>query len=228
MKFLTTTIFILFSVISISQGSLSTLTFDGTNDQITGASGGLTGTTNNFTIEMWINPTATITIQAEQNTIGAISGTPGTGQRYAVYPSHGGGGCPASANSAGVGISAGTNGIQVYEHTGCHMPAILVYNATLPTGWNHIAVVFTAKQPTLYLNGVLVRTGLTSNMTTVFPSANVGGDTYGWFAGNIDEFRIWNVSQPPGSRSSSGPARPGSGQRYAVPLRIRRSVRRRR
>jgi hypothetical protein len=89
----------------------------------------------------------------------------------------------------------GTNGIQVFEHKHCHMPPLLVYNASLPTGWNHIAIVVTAKQPQLYLNGVLVRTGLTSNMNNVFPSAQLGTNIYGNYAGNIDEFRIWNTNR---------------------------------
>jgi len=192
MKFHTTVIFILLSVISFGQGSLSTLTFDGVDDRITGTNTGLTAVTNNFTMEMWVNPTATLTIRAESNTLGVTTGT--GGQRYAVFPTHGGGGC-ATVGDAGLGISVGTNGIQVFEHKHCHMPPILVYNATLPTGWNHIALVVTAKQPQLYLNGVLVRTGLTSNMNNVFPSAQLGTNVYGNYAGNIDEFRIWNTNR---------------------------------
>lgn len=182
----------LFCLPVFSQGSLSTLTFDGVDDRITGTNTGLTATTNNFTMEMWINPTSTLTIRAESNTLGVTTGT--SGQRYAVFPTHGGGGC-ATVGDAGIGISVGTNGVQVFEHKHCHMPPILVYNATLPTGWNHIAVVVTAKQPQLYLNGVLVRTGLTSNMNNVFPSAQLGTNVYGNYAGNIDEFRIWNTNR---------------------------------
>lgn len=144
-------------------------------------------------MEFWANPTNTLTIRTQSNTIGNITGT--SAQRYAIFPTHGGNPCASSAASAGVGVSVGTNGIQVFEHNCSHMPAILVYNATLPAGWNHIAVVVTSKQPRLYLNGNLVATGLTSNLTNIYPGGNIGGDGYGWYQGDLDEVRIWNTSR---------------------------------
>jgi hypothetical protein len=93
-----------------------------------------------------------------------------------------------------MGVSAGTNGISVYEHAGGYMPPILVYSGSV-TGWNHAAVVYTDKRPKLYLNGVLVRTGLLSNMIYIHPyPLYIGNMTYGSFSGKIDEFRIWNRS----------------------------------
>jgi Concanavalin A-like lectin/glucanases superfamily len=72
-----------------------------------------------------------------------------------------------------------------------------VHNTTI-SGWTHIAVVYTAKQPTLYINGVFAKTGLTSNITNVTPSAHLGeqGAGYGYFQGDIDEVRIWNTPLP--------------------------------
>ena len=60
-------------------------------------------------------------------------------------------------------------------------------------------MVYTNKQPSLYLNGVWVRTGLTSPRTAVHPSPQFGGDTlaYGHFAGLVDEPSIYNRSLSP-------------------------------
>ncbi len=167
-------------------GAGYSLNFDGTNDFVNGNAADLTGYTNSFTIEFWVEASATRTTKTEATS--GITGTTGHGQRYAVFPSHGG------ASNGGVGVSVGTNGVSVYEHGSGYMPALLVWDGTL-TGWNHIAVVYTAKQPSLYINGILVRTGLTSVRTAVYPSARLGGHTYGWYSGDIDEFRIWSTSR---------------------------------
>jgi hypothetical protein len=183
---------LLFAYAGHSQGSGTALTFNGTNQKVNVPST-LSSVTNNFTMEFWANPTNTLTIRTQSNTIGNITGT--SAQRYAIFPTHGGNPCASAAASAGLGVSVGTNGIQVFEHNCSHMPAILVYNATLPSGWNHIAVVVTSKQPQLYLNGNLVATGLTSNLTNIYPGGNIGGDNYGWYQGDLDEVRIWSTSR---------------------------------
>jgi hypothetical protein len=183
---------LLFAYAGHSQGSGTALTFNGTNKKVNVPST-LSSVTNNFTMEFWANPTNTLTIRTQSNTIGNITGT--SAQRYAIFPTHGGNPCASAAASAGLGVSVGTNGIQVFEHNCSHMPAILVYNATLPSGWNHIAVVVTSKQPQLYLNGNLVATGLTSNLTNIYPGGNIGGDNYGWYQGDLDEVRIWSTSR---------------------------------
>jgi len=181
-----------------SQGSGYALNFDGTNDYVQGHAADLNSVTNNFTIEFWYNASTTITIKAQQNGINDISGTTGNGQRYAVYPQHGGGSCGVAGNS-GAGISVGTNAIQVYEHRACYMPCLLSYSGNLiQSGWNHIAVVYTNKQPRLYVNGINAGTGLTSPQNNVFPSARLGGTAYGWYSGDIDEFRIWSTTRTQG------------------------------
>lgn len=171
-----------------SAWSGSALDFDGTNDYVNGYAGDLQAISDNFTMEMWVKPTGTITINAEATT--GVTGTAVPGQRYACYPQHGG----ATPGIAGAGISVGTNGIQVYEHAGGYMPALASY-ATSVSGWNHVAIVYTAKQPTIYLNGVAVRTGLTSLRTAVFPGAHIGGIIYGFYQGQIDDYRVWNYSR---------------------------------
>ncbi len=181
-----------YNVFAEKPGSTS-LNFDGTANKYVDPNV-LSPLANNFTIEAWINPTATHEIDA-QSTGGA--GGAG-GQNYVLWPTW------RNPSGAGVGISAGTNGVSVYEHSSGHMPALLVWTGTV-TGWTHIAVVMTNKTPTLYVNGVLVATGVTSGRANCFLSlgagaaqfpgqfGGIGGGSYGGFKGSIDEFRVYNT-----------------------------------
>ncbi|MBU0456920.1 MAG: LamG domain-containing protein, partial [Nanoarchaeota archaeon] len=163
--------------------------FDGTNDYLISSGSGLfPNVINSFTMELWVNPTAT-----RANSSESISGTAGiSGQRYAIFPANGKN--QYTDFHAGAGISVGTNGISVFELSQDYMPSPLVYDATI-TGWNHVVVVYTNRQPKLYLNGVLVRTGQTSSYT-IHPSIDLGevGAGYGYFKGILDEVRLWNRS----------------------------------
>lgn len=159
---------------------------------------------DNFSFECWVNPTATIVLAPE-----STSGTQGTsGERYALYPTWGGSNNsitgPANPD-AGAGLSVGTNGIAVYEHGASYLTPLLVWTGSV-SGWTHIAVVYNNKQPSLYINGVFVKTGLTSLKNRVYPSlgqwpgnqynlsGGIGGGNYGYFNGQIDEFRLWDVA----------------------------------
>ncbi|MDB6123470.1 MAG: hypothetical protein JWQ71_2463 [Pedosphaera sp.] len=139
--------------------------------------------TNNFTMQFWANPLASRASTVETNS--GITGT--SGQRYVIYPTLGA--INYGAGHAGVGISVGTNGISVFEHTSGYLPSLLVWNATV-TNWTHIAVVYANNQPLLYVNGVLKRTGLTST-NVVHPSGDMSGP-YGYFKGGVDEVTIYN------------------------------------
>jgi hypothetical protein len=83
----------------------------------------------------------------------------------------------------------------VFEHGALYLPSLLVYEANL-TGWTHVAVVYQNKQPTLYVNGLQVRTGQTSSRSFVYPSLRLGGflmsPDYGHFAGLLDEVSIYS------------------------------------
>ncbi len=157
------------------------LTFDGTDDRITWTYD--TTPANNFTIEAWVKPTTTHEIDAE-----ATSGTTGvSGQRYLFWPNSGG------ASNSYVGISVGTNGVSVYEHGDAYMPALAVYSGTISsTDWTRITVTYINKQPRIYVNGTLVRTGLTSPRTNVYAPNTLGGGAYGYFPGGIDEVRVYH------------------------------------
>ena len=167
--------------------------FDGANSGVliggTGCygciEGGLTNVQNNFTIEFWANPSASRPSTPEiTSSLGGVDG-----QRYAVYPSMGG------WQLAGVGVSVGTNGISVVEHGGNYMPTVLVWDAPV-SGWTHVALVYENKQPRLYVNGSLVRIGLSGARALVYPSTFLGGNPgavhYGIYQGLLDEVSIYN------------------------------------
>ncbi|MEW4152453.1 glycosyltransferase [Bacillus thuringiensis] len=143
-----------------------------------------TDISNNFTYEFWIMPEIRHEIDKE-----LTNGTSGiNGKKYAIGPACG------TENSAGMGISVGTNGVSVYEHSLNYFPALLVYEAEI-TEWTHIAVVYKNKTPFLYINGELVKIGLTSKMNFTFPSGIYGGSPpYGFFQGSLKNIRIWKQS----------------------------------
>ncbi len=141
----------------------------------------ITSVSNSFTMEFWVKPGGTLATLTQ-----STSGTAGiSGQQYAIMPYQ-------SGNNSGAGVSVGTNGINICEHGNNYLPALLAYNGAISsTDFTHVAVVYTNKQPSLYLNGALVATGLTSTMPNIYPSIGSGG--YGSFTGSLDNVRIWNA-----------------------------------
>lgn len=162
-----------------------TASFNGSNSTMADVS--YNTTTNNFTVEFWAKPAATRTSTAESNT--GTAATAG-GQRYVIRPFQQGGGTASS-----VGVSVGTNGVSIVEHDAGHAPIPLVWDGTL-TGWNHIALVYRSKTPYLYINGVLVRQGLTTTKTNIFPliGSNLLWATE-YYNGEVDNIRVFNVAK---------------------------------
>src|SRR5205823_6488774 len=149
---------------------------------ITNSPPGLTNIQNSYTMEFWAHPNQARASTPEST--GNIDGT--SNQRYAIFPNNG------KFGPAGSGVSVGTNGVSVFESGSAYLPALLVYDTPI-TNWTHIAVVYSNQQPSLYLNGVLVRVGLTSGRSS-YPSTCLGevGLGYGYYAGLLDEVSIYN------------------------------------
>lgn len=183
---------------------------DSYSDQLTNTSGTVTGTsfvadkfaqpqhalhlngygerfvTRNFNLEdsfsfsFWAKPQAAQTLFAEGYYNHALySG-------YILYPEWGGYG-----TRAGLGVALGTNGIMVAEHANSYMPCLLSFAGDF-SGWNHITVVFSDHVPKLYVNGILVRTGIPSQRATTYMSSYWGGWVYGDYHGMIDEIGVYN------------------------------------
>ena len=162
------------------------LVFDGAGSAVGIKAGAFPALADTFTMALWAKPTAQRTATPE--TTSGISGGGGV-QRFAVSPDHGRV-AYRDADHAGVGLSIGTNGVSVFEHSDNHLPSLLVCESAL-SDWTHVVVVFEKRRPTLYLNGALAKTGERSNMT-VHPSASLGGSTHGWYAGMLTDVRIYS------------------------------------
>jgi len=153
--------------------------FDGIDDYM---SWSYTKPSNNFSIVFMMKVTTTHQIDTQSTS--AITGR--TGQRYVV-------GSTNEGTNLGVGISAGTNGISVYGGNTNYMTPLAVCYGDIGTDWNNVIVTFTNKQPKIYLNGLLVHTGLTCTQTYIYAPIRLGGDSsYGYFPGYVDDFYIIN------------------------------------
>ncbi|RYX80607.1 hypothetical protein EON83_27855 [bacterium] len=142
--------------------------------QLTSAISPRSGT---FTVSMWAKPTVETPLFSEVNT--GIIGL-GVGRNDVIYPVQGEFYVPGYTD-AGMGIAVGTNGVTVFEHGAEYFVPIL--SKAIPiTDWTHIAVVYNAGLPQLYINGALVHTGLKSTRA-VHP-----GEPNRPFAGTIRDF----------------------------------------
>jgi hypothetical protein len=176
-----------------SLGAGHALSFNGVDGRVVAGTAMYSNFFSDFTVEFWVNPTEARALTVETNS--GISGT--NGQRFVIFPTLGG---PAynDVTAAGLGISVGTNGVSVFEYSTNYFPSVLV--ATNPIiGWTHIALYYTPA-PQLYINGGLARTGFSTGKR-VRPSLNLGGGTtnFGFFAGQLDEVRVWNPDRAPSS-----------------------------
>lgn len=149
---------------------------------------------NNFTMEVMVKATADHGVDVQ-----STNGGDGTsGQRYLFWPnypgsSHNGNTYPGiTTQDAGAGISLGLNGISVYEHGSSYLAPLAVYENALGTGWNHVVVTYTEKQPRIYLNGYLVHTGFTSLRNKVYAPIRLGYGQYGSFSGTVDEVAVYD------------------------------------
>jgi hypothetical protein len=148
------------------------LSFDGVNDLVTIPDANSLDLTSELTMEAWVYPTASgsqwRTVLMKQRT-GGLS--------YALY-SNDDGNRPQAFSRTGSG-ELGTRG-----------------TATLPLNtWSHLAATYSGSTMRLYVNGVQVATrSVGAGLTTGTLPLTLGGNSvWGeWFAGRIDEVRIYN------------------------------------
>ncbi len=157
---------------------------------------------NTFTISLWANPQSTDLIIPE-----GVSGLEGFGQQSIIHPSHGANWGNQSLN-AGVGINVGSNQIDITEHTHLFISSPLVYAPSSNlNGWHNIILVYSSHVPRLYVDRVLVKTGLISSIQNIrpsngfdiiYPNSGFGnsftpnGTPTGQFVGSFDDIRIYN------------------------------------
>ena len=164
--------------------------FDGTA-QLGGACGNIAESRGSFTIAFWVRPEKNIVDGFQQNDWLSYelwnADTP-----FAIYPSHGGNQPPA-----GTGVAVGKNGIAVVEHTGNYFPVTIAYHASLGGRWTHVAVTVSANGPhQLYVNGQKAATGLDGGgrerFVRITSNTGIGGNPKWCFAGDLDEFMIFD------------------------------------
>ena len=163
----------------VESGSDRSVYFDGVNDYM---SWSYTKPVNNFSISFWAKAITTHQIDTESS-----SGTTGiAGQFYII-------GTNNEGTSAGIGVSLGTNGVSVYGHGNSYMAPLAVVSTAIGTGWNHIVITVTNKQPRIYINKTLARTGLTCTLANLYGPTRLGGDaSYGYFNGYVNDVWIFN------------------------------------
>ena len=164
--------------------------------------------TNNFTMALWSLPQDTIIMHS----VGSYTDRISIGKGAAFHPTHGA--VFSTSNASGAGIYVGTNGITVFEHSHNYLRCALSYPVAL-SGWHSVVVVYTNKQPTLYLDGLPVATGQAAS-NNVYLSFGYDNNTLGDYSGsgfgsafssptvsrskykgNLDDIGLWNRSLTP-------------------------------
>jgi hypothetical protein len=123
---------------------------------------------NTFSFAAWIKPSAATTLVRESNRGVVGMSEPRNDALAAPHGDSFGG-----TGHAGCGLAVGTNGVCVFEHGANYFAPTLVHAGAI-TDWTQVVVVYRDSQPSLYLNGTLVRTGLRSEHT-VHSGAGAGG-----------------------------------------------------
>ncbi|MFN5294588.1 MAG: LamG-like jellyroll fold domain-containing protein, partial [Flavobacteriales bacterium] len=161
-----------------------------------------TSVIDNFAYELWVNTSRSITLLPEKT--GGINVQAVNGQNFAVFPSY-----YLNPNLRGTGISVGTNGLSIVEHSGNFFASRFTY-ATSLIGWHHIAVSYINNGFNVYLDGQFI--GYRPNGTNFFnnhnrvaplmalgigypgsdPMANSNYDPNDNYSGLMDNFRLWN------------------------------------
>ena len=108
-----------------------------------------------FTEAVWVKPTDDTPLFPETSR-GVIGIT--AARNDVIFPRHGDTIVPGGGH-AGSGLAVGRNGVCVFEHGANYFAPVLVHAAAL-TNWTHVTVVYRQGQPTLYLDGRPVHTGL--------------------------------------------------------------------
>jgi hypothetical protein len=109
-----------------------------------------------FTMSIWVKPDTDLRVMPKEGTTGRVDEV---GKFYAIPADPGD--RRFGPGRATAGLAVGRNGIFVVERALETSPAVLVWPKPV-SGWTHVAVVYRAGRPQLFVNGELVREGLVS------------------------------------------------------------------
>jgi len=146
--------------------------------------------TNTLTYDLWVKPTRTINMSGESNVCAGGVSVPlaNSNQNWAIVPNALGGG------RMSVGLTIGTNGLMVGEHSSNILVSRLSYSVSI-SDWVHVAIVYRPDSIFLFLNGDLVR-GRPTHCPTNTKCITAGLTGYYYspdFQGDLDEFRLWDI-----------------------------------
>jgi hypothetical protein len=134
---------------------------------------------DNFTLACWAKPSGATPYTNNSNDHTRL-----------LFPAGSGHYTWGDDNVCGVGIVLGTNSVSVYERSNSALTTVIKLDTAF-SGWTHITVAYSARQPRLYLNGTLVGTGTMTGNTAVRPSLTIGGDYQDWYVGSVDEVTLF-------------------------------------
>jgi hypothetical protein len=174
--------------INITQPANSSVTFDGTGDSVSfgHVAAADFDTDDDFTLELWVKPNTTQSAGGSDNSI--IENIVGNPYPFLIRLGN------QTHGSAAWSLRASrrdSNSVQ----------ALIISTATLGDGlWHHVAFAKTGETLSLYVDGALDSTTADVTTTTTANAASLlllGLDSAGGraFAGEMDEFRIWNVGR---------------------------------
>ena len=170
--------------------NLPTIYFDGDNG-LTTQKDKSTRIHSNFTVFVVFKAEAAIGTLVTENNSGVYGGA-NSEQKYLFFPP-----IITDVNYAGVGLSAGTNGIAVFEHDGNYLPGLAVHSGSEASKLNVTLLEYINKTPYLYVNNSQIDTD-DSHLTSPkipFMSYMIGlsnSNSYGTFTGNISEIIIYS------------------------------------
>jgi hypothetical protein len=161
---------------------------------------------NTFSYSFWANPDSLINLPVEGETSSGIEGI--VPFQVVIHPNHGA--CYGSeSTNAGTGLCVGKNGIVVIEHSHNFVKASLVCQANI-SGWHNIVLIYNNKIPSIYIDGVFIKTGL-SDTRNVHASYGFDDNNFGnysnsgfgagfngpnndgrFYSGQLDDIGIWN------------------------------------
>jgi hypothetical protein len=149
----------------------SALNFDGVDDRVVIADANSLDLTTGMTLEAWVRPTAAGGVwrsAVAKNGTGTVA--------YNLY---------ANRNTNRPAVEINNGGLRIANGT-----------AQLPLNtWSHIAGTYDGTTLRLYVNGTQVGTGtFTGSLLTTTGQLWIGGNAVWseWFAGTIDEVRVYN------------------------------------
>ena len=149
------------------------------------------GVSNNYTVEFDAMPTKTIVTRTQgSESSGYISDI----NSYIIMDNWG------QSPNAGLGMSLGSNGVNIVVHGDCYYHYLLTYYSNL-NAWHHYKLIVKDRQPILYIDGNFIKNGdfPYSQRTNIFTNFTIGEGTYTGkydvnYGGYANNFVFYNVA----------------------------------